>query len=279
MTESCGWASDNGQRYLFTDDMLYVDQLFKDGRQSSTEWPTNPQRGFRANDMAIGQESFNGFFTRLDNGCYILTSGFTDCRVFELKGLDTLRRLEGGTVTLGAEQLARGAEVMSAWDDANLYVAWEVRKPIPLRNTAGTWQLAFAGGDAVDLMYRRPGEKLDDAKPRAGDLTPDCPGGKQPFAGKAWYELFFTAYAGVDVGIDGLSLRPTPVSEAIEIGNLVLAGRRVDIRIGGRGAGGLRATLNGKAVADPGHIPFSAFKAGANRIEVVRGGRPRKILG
>ncbi len=215
------WVSDFGQRYLFTDDMLYVDQLLKDGRVPYTDWPANPQRGFRANDMAMGQESFCGFFTRLDNGRYLLTSGFTDCRVFELKGLDSLRRLEGGTVTLGAEQLARateirefrlsggkrerghiaiteakavtvdgqlgewnreapaarivvdaerGATVMTSADATNLYVAWEVRKTTPLRNTADSWQLAFVGGDAVDLMFRQPGDKLDDGNVRQGDL-------------------------------------------------------------------------------------------------------------
>jgi len=214
------WVSDFGQRYLFTDDMLYVGQLFKDGRLPYEDWPVNPKRGFRANDMAPGQETFHGFFTRLDDGRYILTSGSTDCRVFELKGIDSLRRLPGGTVTLGTEQLARaaeirafrqsggrergrmavaaakavtvdgqlgdwnreastariavdaerGAEVMTAADEANLYVAWEVRKPTPLRNRADRWQLAFVGGDAVDLMYRRPGDKLDVPGVRQGDL-------------------------------------------------------------------------------------------------------------
>ena len=223
------WVSDFGQRYLFTDDMLYVGQLFKDGRLPFEDWPANPKRGFLANDMAPGQESFHGFFTRLNDGRYILTSGFTDCRVFELKGIDSLRRLPGGTVTLGAEQLARaaeirafrqsggrergrmavaaakavtvdgqlgdwnreasaariavdadrGADVMTAADEANLYVAWEVRKPTPLRNQADRWQLAFGGGDAVDLMYRAsanvagaaPGaDTLDAPGVRAGDL-------------------------------------------------------------------------------------------------------------
>jgi hypothetical protein len=65
---------------------------------------------------------------------------------------------------------ARGADVMAAWDDANLYVAWEVRKPTPLRNTADRWELAFAGGDAVDLMYRGPGDNLDAPGVRQGDL-------------------------------------------------------------------------------------------------------------
>jgi hypothetical protein len=107
----------------------------------------------------------------------------------------------------------------------------------------------------------------------ASDLTPDCPGGKQPFAGKAWYELFFTAYAGVDVNVDGLALGPTPVETPIDICNLVLAGRRVDIRIRGRGTGAPRATLNGELVADPSRIPIEALGTGVNRLEVKRTAR------
>lgn len=104
----------------------------------------------------------------------------------------------------------------------------------------------------------------------AGDLTADCPGGKQPFAGKAWYEAFFTAYAGLDVDIDGLVLRPTPVSAPMAIRNLVLAGRRIDLRISGSGKK-LAVTLNGRRLPPGGRIPLSALRAGTNRITAVRG--------
>jgi hypothetical protein len=92
------WVSDFGQRYLFTDDMLYVGQLFADARANFENRPDTPQRGgFIANRMAPGQESFHGFFTRTNDGCYLLTSGFTDCRVFEVTGLDSVKRLSGKT--------------------------------------------------------------------------------------------------------------------------------------------------------------------------------------
>lgn len=103
----------------------------------------------------------------------------------------------------------------------------------------------------------------------AGDLTPDCPGGKQPFAGKSWYELFFTAYAGIDVGIGGLSVRPTPVSAPIVLRNLCLGKRRLDVRIGGVGRD-VRVTLNGRMVPDPARIPLSALGRGRNRLSIVR---------
>ena len=213
------WVSDFGQRYLFTGDMLYVDQLFMDARTNYEPWPDRPTHGFVANAMAPGQESFHGYFTRLADGRTILTTGFTDCRVFEVTGLDSLRRIAGATevkaehlarareirqfrlsggkgrgtaavrpapkpVTVdgkldewpreGALEItvdkARGAKVHTARDAAHLYVAWDVRDASPMRNKASRPELAFKGGDAVDMMFRQPGPKLDDPGVRAGDL-------------------------------------------------------------------------------------------------------------
>jgi len=212
------WVSDFGQRYLFTDDMLYVDQLFADARSLCDGWPETPERGFLANRMAPGQESFHGYFTRLADGRYILTTGFTDCRVIEVTGLDSLRRISGqvklgpehltraeeirrfrlsgggakgalgvpraaGQIVLGGDLAAwpqrgaaridvdaeRGAEVLACYDDRNLYVAWDVRDPSPLLNRSQRPELAFKGGDAVDVMLRPPGAALDAPGPREGD--------------------------------------------------------------------------------------------------------------
>ena len=213
------WVSDYGQRYLFTDDMLYVDQLFADARANWVNWPAKPKRGFVADRMPPGQESFHGYFTGLKDGRYVLTTGFTDCRVFEVAGLASLRRFKGGKLTLKKADLARarqiraylaaetggavsatvaraakplptdgklakykaeplriavddqrGADVRCAYDDKNLYVAWDVRDANPMINRAGRLELAFKGGDAVDLMFRAPGGKLDAPGVRAGDL-------------------------------------------------------------------------------------------------------------
>lgn len=213
------WVSDFGQRYLFTDDMLYVEELFADSRVCRKGWPNAPEPGFVADEMSPGQESFHGFFTRLDDGRYIMTTGFTDCRVFEITGLGSIKRING-SVELKREHLARSrqiqqfrrsggksrgsvvvarstgrigvdgsldgwkrenavrievdadrsAEVLTAYDRSNLYVAWDVKDPNPMRNSAQDWRIAFKGGDAVDLMLRRPGGNLDDAVVRDGDM-------------------------------------------------------------------------------------------------------------
>ena len=217
--EAVCWVSDFGQRYLFTDDMLYIDEVFSDSRVSRKGWPDTPDVGFVADEMSPGQESFHGFFTRLNDGRYIITTGFTDCRVFEITGLDSLKRIEG-SVDLEREHLARSrqiqefrrsggksrgsmvvarasggigidgalagwkrdgavrveadadrsAEVLTAYDRSNLFVAWDVKDPNPMRNSTQDWRIAFKGGDAVDLMLRTPGGNLDDGAVRDGDM-------------------------------------------------------------------------------------------------------------
>ncbi len=213
------WVSDFGQRYLFTDDMLYVDQLFQDGRSSSESWPDKPKVGFNANMMAPGQESFGGYFARMKDGRYLLTSGFTDCRVFQVNGLDSLKRISGA-VELKATDLAqtmsikqfrttggegavkltipktakpmsidgridewdqdapqhitvddqRNARIYTSYDEKNLYVAWDVLDPSPMMNQAKRLEMAFKGGDSVDLMFRLPGDDLSNPALRTGDL-------------------------------------------------------------------------------------------------------------
>ena len=214
------WVSDFGQRYLFTDDMLYVGQLFTDARGNWDDWPMDPKPGFVANSMAPGQESFMGYFCKLNDGRYILTSGFTDCRIFEVTGLDSLKRFQDGEITLTAEdclrakairdlQVAaekgqataeivaiskppavdgdpsawtqgkpveitvdeqRNARVYTSYDEKNLYVAWDVKDNSPMINQAKRWELAFKGGDAVDLMFRVPADKPEDPAIHPGDL-------------------------------------------------------------------------------------------------------------
>jgi hypothetical protein len=213
------WVSDFGQRYLFTDDMLYIGQLFMDARTNWDPWPSVPTKGFNADKMSPGQESFMGYFTRIKDGRYFVSTGATDCRIFEITGMDSLQRLPGEALTLKPEDLARTREIQefratggkkettitipltakpmpldgkldkwadpaarikvddtrnalvyNAYDNNNLYVAWDVRKTTPMVNTAKRWALAFKGGDSVDMMLRLPGEKLENPAVRAGDL-------------------------------------------------------------------------------------------------------------
>ncbi len=107
------FISDNGQRYLVTGDGLYVDQLMQDSRSQSDPWPKNPKRGVLVNNMAPGGESFCGWFCRLKDGRYLLTTGFLDCRVLQVEGIDSLRRLPGGSFTVTKADVARAREIQA----------------------------------------------------------------------------------------------------------------------------------------------------------------------
>jgi hypothetical protein len=99
-------------------------------------------------------------------------------------------------------------------------------------------------------------------------ITVDNPGRKQAFAAKAWLSMFYQVAAGMNISTRGLSFSPCD-SPAIDIENLCVRGKALDIEIRGRGwkIGSLR--LNGKTVPAPFTIPFSALKK-SNRIVIKR---------
>lgn len=83
-----------GENNLFTQDGLYIQTLFKDGRG----YFDNPNRAVRRMPMdatTAGGESFGGNFVRANNGKTYLTLGTTDAKVMEISGLDSIRRLDG----------------------------------------------------------------------------------------------------------------------------------------------------------------------------------------
>ena len=82
----------HGRFFAITTDGMYLDEFFKDIRVSQS---TDAYR--------IGSEPFGGFFGRGEDGKYYLQSGHTDYRIFEIDGLQDLRRSEG-SVTISDEQ-------------------------------------------------------------------------------------------------------------------------------------------------------------------------------
>jgi hypothetical protein len=105
-----------GPRYLFTTDGLFVQALFKDGRQMPrTVDKTVP--GMLVNDMSPGSESFAGTFSRADDGEVFLAStlGGPMCVVMNVEGLDKLRRLPQKSLAATAEQIAQGQELRAAY--------------------------------------------------------------------------------------------------------------------------------------------------------------------
>jgi DNA-binding beta-propeller fold protein YncE len=98
-----GVATYFGSFHLLTRDGLYVAKIMKDGRLP----------GLGAD--VIAAECFTGLMVRTKGGRYLLLAGDQDGRITEILGLDTVKRLEGGSFTLSAEQVALAAQEREAY--------------------------------------------------------------------------------------------------------------------------------------------------------------------
>jgi hypothetical protein len=200
-----------GQFNLLTDSGLWVASLCKDGRY-----------GPKADETTIWCENFSGFlFRNRQDGKVYLIAGETDCRIWEVTGLESLRTATV-TVTLTEkdQKLAmkalsrrfavaaplppihlpkvvqgrltvdgdlsdwemkkavtiegganRRAKVVLAYDEANLYVAFEVQDDSPMKNSGKDFALLFKTGDACDLFLGAdPSADPKRTKSVAGDL-------------------------------------------------------------------------------------------------------------
>jgi hypothetical protein len=90
--------SNYGRFFVMTTDGMYLDELFGDLRVSQT-----------SDAYLIGGEPFGGYFGRGENGKYYIQSGHTDYRIFEVDGLDQIKRSDG-QVTVSKQQ-ANDAQV------------------------------------------------------------------------------------------------------------------------------------------------------------------------
>jgi hypothetical protein len=97
-------------------------------------------------------------------------------------------------------------------------------------------------------------------------FTPDNPGGKQVFGGQAFYGNFFRTIVGLVVDERGVVISPSGVQKEIAITNLVVRGKKIDLKITGKGRR-TEIRINGQAQEGATVIiPFSKLKA---RNEIV----------
>jgi hypothetical protein len=66
-------------------------------------------RGLALEDATAGEEHFQGWFCRTDNGKYYVVAGHNHASVVEVQGLDNFKR-SGGELTVTAEDLRRVQE-------------------------------------------------------------------------------------------------------------------------------------------------------------------------
>jgi hypothetical protein len=91
-------------------------------------------------------------------------------------------------------------------------------------------------------------------------FTPDNPGGKQGFGAQAWYSVFFRSIIGFEVDERGLVISPSTLGGSISVKNVVIRGKKIDIKVSGKGKRA-KITFNGEKKKGPvAIIPFNELK-------------------
>jgi hypothetical protein len=109
------WAINGnyGNVYLFTTDGLLVATLFQDNR-TAKPWPNEERRGFEPRELSLGEECFFPSIQRMTDGRVYLVAGKSFSAIFEITGLDTIRRLPEQSLTVTAEQVAAARRYLDA---------------------------------------------------------------------------------------------------------------------------------------------------------------------
>jgi len=195
-----GYATYFGTHHVYTSDGICVAMIFRDPRLATS-----------IGADVIATENCNGQLVKPKGmNRYFALAGDQDGRITEVLGLDTVKRLPGGTLTIteadakrvadaqatykaGAKRqvlaLVRGREALeaarpvsksisgtqafearAAYDDKNLYVMFNVTSPAPLVSGMADPQLVFKGGNVLDIQL-------------AADPTADHPARKAPVPG------------------------------------------------------------------------------------------------
>jgi hypothetical protein len=176
----------NGSRFLMTADGLWIGHVGNDYRNGPENMPdVEPKPGYAIDNVSFGGEAFNGAFTRTADGRSYTTSGHTDARVVEVKGLESIRRISGAvSVTPELRAAARthlDGVIVTAKKSSDLAITqgeaptidgdlkeWDVTKGV-------TWETGV--GRRATAALRQDGNKLylawkvDDTSPMANAGT------------------------------------------------------------------------------------------------------------
>jgi hypothetical protein len=109
------WAINGnyGNVYLFTTDGMLVAALFKDER-TAKRWPSEERRGFEPKDVSLEQECFFPSIQQMTDGRVYLVAGKSFSAIFEIMGLDTIRRLPAQQLTVTPEHVAAARRYLDA---------------------------------------------------------------------------------------------------------------------------------------------------------------------
>ncbi|MEZ0297287.1 MAG: FlgD immunoglobulin-like domain containing protein [Candidatus Methylacidiphilales bacterium] len=179
----------HGRFFVVSTDGILLDELFADIRISR-----------EGGAYMIGGEPFGGFFEKSEStGKYYLQSGHTDYRIFEISGLDTIRRSEGSlkvtpeqAAIIASQRTEAGTLTDTAPREAAV-VEYTQTKPLAAdpEQWPGKWLITWGDSKAaypyceVKVLRVRDSERLRIAW-RVKDPSPFVN------TGKDWMQLFKT---------------------------------------------------------------------------------------
>lgn len=106
-----------------------------------------------------------------------------------------------------------------------------------------------------------------------GPHRPDCPGGKQPFAAKAWQISLLNAIVGVHFDEGGLTVGPG-LDKPLLLSALPFGRKRWTISTRGKGPFIRGVTVNGRTVKGSCKVPADLCTGKAVRLDIERTARP-----
>jgi hypothetical protein len=217
------WAipTNVGEWHLLTEDGYYLTHLFQPD-PLRIRWPADAVPGADMSNAppGLGGEDFGGSMTLAKDGNLYIQAGKTAFWNLQVTGLESVRSLPGGKVSLepadlpkalairetelqeavGKPQLTiakaspsftgsidhdfKGAQFAkyskgddatvrsaAAWDDGQLYLAWEVADATPWMNSAKVPEEMYVSGDTVDFqLCTDPAADKNRSDAGAGDL-------------------------------------------------------------------------------------------------------------
>jgi sugar lactone lactonase YvrE len=224
-----------GQDFLLTEDGVFVDSMFQDGRLPGLQLPPTEKelRGMPMEAFSGGGEPFNGWFGCQADGRVRLVSGIPRqaAMIMRVTGLETIRRLPAQTLTLTDADLAKARqanEKQGGEASRPSYVIARTVRPMQIDAKGDEW----ADIDAVEAALTGSPQKAKiklayDAKHlyalyRVQDVTPWAN------AGKGYTRLFKTGDA-VDLQLSATGNASKPKAGDVRL--LIAPGKRGPVAV------------------------------------------------
>jgi hypothetical protein len=137
-----------GQDFLFTMDGLFIASIFQDCRLPAESLPDSEEKlaGMPLETFSEGGEPFNGWFGRQNDGKIRQSCGIPGQAgmIMEIKGLDTIRRFDAGSLSLDSVSIAKAiadnaAREAKVKESAKL-VFTRMTTPPPLTGEGKNWE-------------------------------------------------------------------------------------------------------------------------------------------